>query len=119
MNDRKGAIIFMKMFKFFLIVLILSVGSSVFGFSYTSSTNSTGVGIPKKVTHIEFYNGGTCIASYDNAQVEIFIETRDKFFKLREGNAKTTFITYKVSLPGKVPVYIVDSESLCILYTVE
>lgn len=96
---------------FFALVVLTFTGCS-----YTSTTNSTGTGIPNHVRHIEFYNGGLCIGSYDNAEVETIIQTRNKVFKINDGDGKTTFLTYKVSVEGQVPTYIIDSESLCIKY---
>lgn len=96
---------------FFALVVLTFTGCS-----YTSTTNSTGTGIPDHVSYIEFYNGGLCIGSYNDANVEIIIQTRNKFIKVSEGDGKTTFITYKITVAGQVPTYIIDSESLCIKY---
>lgn len=83
--------------------------------SYTSTNDSTDVGIPEHVSHIEFYNGGLMIGSYENATVKITIKSRDKVFKVNDSDAKTSWIIYRITSNGKTE-NIIDSESLCIKY---
>ena len=101
--------------KRFILVSVLfgCLLSSVF--SYTEGKKIKNVGIPNHVSHIEFWNGGTNIASMDNAFVEILVLTNQSFFKFTNNNA-IQFYIYKVTYNGKT-VKIVDSESLAILFT--
>jgi hypothetical protein len=69
-----------------------------------------GIGIPSHVSHIEFWNGGTCIGAYDNATVATKIDTAEKLF----GNS-ISFYRYEVTVAGTTDV-IVDSEALAIKY---
>ena len=68
--------------KRFILVLFIfgSLLSSVF--SYTEGKKIKNVGIPNNVSHIEFWNGGTNIASMDNAFVEIFDSDKSIFLKV-------------------------------------
>lgn len=102
--------------KRFILVSVLfgCLLSSVF--SYTQEKTIKDVGIPHYVSHIEFWNGGTNIASMDNAFVEILIMTDQSLLKLTENYNAIQFYIYKVTYNGKT-VKIVDSESLAILFT--
>lgn len=102
--------------KRFILVLVLfgCFMSSVF--AYTEGKRIKDVGIPYHVSHIEFWNGGTKIASMDNAYVEILVQTNQSFITLTDNNNAIQFYIYKVTCNGKT-VKIVDSESLAILFT--
>ena len=102
--------------KRFIVVSVLfgCLLSSVF--SYTEGKKIKDVGIPYHVSHIEFWNGGTNIASMDNAFVEILVQTNQSFITLTDNNNAIQFYIYKVTCNGKT-VKIVDSESLAILFT--
>lgn len=102
--------------KRFILVSVLfgCLLSSVF--SYTEGKKIKNVGIPNHVSHIEFWNGGTIIASMDNAFVEILVMTNQSLLKLTNNNNAIQFYIYKVTYNGKT-VKIVDSESLAILFT--
>ena len=100
--------------KRFILVLFGTLMTSVF--AYTEGKKIKDVGIPYHVSHIEFWNGGTKIASMDDAFVEILVQTNQSFITLTDNNNTIQFYIYKVTYNGKT-VKIVDSESLAILFT--
>lgn len=102
--------------KRFILVSVLFGCLLSSAFSYTEGKEIKNVGIPHNVSHIEFWNGGTKIASMNNAFVEILILTNQSLFKLTNNNNAIQFYVYKVTCDGKT-VKIVDSESLAILFT--
>lgn len=102
--------------KKFFIMLILSVALIGSVFAYTEGKTIKDVGIPYHVKHIEFWNGGTKIASMDNATVEIIIQTNESFLTLTSKGNQVQFYIYKVTCNGKT-VKIIDSEALAILFT--
>jgi hypothetical protein len=67
-----------------------------------------GIGIPYRVSHIEFWNGGTCIGAYDSASVSTKIDTAEKLF-----GDSISFYRYEITVEGATDV-IVDSEALAI-----
>lgn len=102
--------------KRFILILIMfgCLLSSIF--AYTEGKKIKDVGIPYHVSHIEFWNGGTKIASMNDAYVEILIQTNQSFLTLTDNSNSIQFYVYKVTCNGKT-VKIVDSESLAILFT--
>ena len=102
--------------KRFILVLVLFGTLMTSVFAYTEGKKIKDVGIPYHVSHIEFWNGGTKIASMDNAYVEILVQTNQSFITLTDNNNAIQFYIYKVTCNGKT-VKIVDSESLAILFT--
>lgn len=102
--------------KRFILVLVLfgCLLSSVF--AYTEGKKIKDVGIPSHVSYIEFWNGGTKIASMYNAYVEILVQTNQSFLTLTDNNNSVQFYIYKVTSEGKT-VKIIDSECLAILFT--
>lgn len=102
--------------KRFILVLVLFGTLMTSVFAYTEGKKIKDVGIPYHVSHIEFWNGGTKIASMDDAFVEILVQTNQSFITLTDNNNAIQFYIYKVTCNGKT-VKIVDSESLAILFT--
>lgn len=102
--------------KRFILVLVLFGTLMTSVFAYTEGKKIKDVGIPYHVSHIEFWNGGTKIASMDDAFVEILVQTNQSFITLTDNNNAIQFYIYKVTYNGKT-VKIVDSESLAILFT--
>ena len=83
-------------------------------FTGCNITNKMGNGdtpLPSKPTHVEFYNGGACIASYDNAVVYV-----SSVHNSRLVGANITWYYYEVVVNGEVIDTIIDSESLAIKY---
>lgn len=101
--------------KLFLTV-ILSLTLIISVFAFTEGKKLKDVGIPYHVSHIEFWNGGSKIAAFDNATVEIIIESDKTILSLTSNENKIQFYTYKITCNGKV-VKIIDSEALAILFT--
>ena len=101
--------------KHFLIGLILIVCLALSSCNYTSENTVTDLVIPQYVNHIEFWNGGTCIGSYENAKVEIVSKTRNKAWKVHKEDGQSNWIIYSIYSEGKSE-NILDSESLCIKY---
>jgi hypothetical protein len=98
-----------KMKKVFLIILIVALIMILNGCNF--KTNVSGdIGIPSYVSHIEFWNGGTCIGEYDNATVATKIDTATKII-----GANINFYRYEVTVNGETEV-IVDSDALAIKY---
>lgn len=101
--------------KLFLI-LVLSLTLIVSAFAYTEGKSLKDVGIPYHVSHIEFWNGGTKIATFDNATVELIVQTNESFLTLTSKGNQVQFYIYKITSNGKT-VKIIDSEALAILFT--
>ena len=101
--------------KLFLMIT-LSLMLVVSAFEFTEGKKLKDVGIPYHVSHIEFWNGGTKIATFDNAIVEIIIESDKTILSLTSNENKIQFYTYKITCNGKV-VKIIDSEALAIIFT--
>lgn len=101
--------------KLFL-TIILSLTLIVSAFAYTEGKSLKDVGIPYHVSHIEFWNGGSKIATFDNATVELIVQTNNSYFTLSGDKNNIQFYIYKITCNGKV-VKIIDSESLAILFT--
>jgi hypothetical protein len=68
------------------------------------------IGIPHRVSHIEFWNGAAKILEGDNAQVFTVIDTNTKLV-----GANISFYRYEVTING-VKTIVVDSEALSIVY---
>lgn len=100
-----------------ILSLVLLFSITVGAFAYTEGKTISGVGIPEKLTHIEFWNGGSKIASFDNVKVEIIIQTNESYFSLTKDSNKVQFYVYKITDKNGRVVKIVDSEALAILYT--
>lgn len=94
--------------------LILSVLLAGSVFAFTEGKVISDVGIPSHVKHIEFWNGGTCIANINDADVVILIQKDTSFLSVTDGNT-IQFYVYKITSKDKT-VKIVDSEALTILY---
>jgi hypothetical protein len=95
--------------KVFYFAALLAVAVIFAGCNY--KTGVTGdAGIPAHVSHIEFWNGGTRIGEYDNADVAIKIDTARKLV-----GSDISFYKYEVTVNGETDI-IVDSEALSIRY---
>jgi hypothetical protein len=93
----------------FLVMLIVTLAIILDGCNFKTSVSGD-IGIPSHVSHIEFWNGGTCIGEYDNATVTTKIDTAKKIV-----GADINFYRYEVTVNGETEV-IVDSEALAIKY---
>lgn len=96
----------------FFIVLFMVV--SVIGFSSCNVTNKMGdnnTPFPTRPTTIEFWNGGTKIAEYENACVHV-----SSVLNSRLVGANITWYYYEIEVDGVIVDTIVDSESLAIKY---
>lgn len=96
--------------------LLLAITLTASVFAWTEGKTIQDVGIPYQVTHIEFWNGGGCIAKFDNATVEIIVEKNKTLISWSGDANEIQFYTYKVTSNGKV-IYVIDSESLSIIFT--
>ena len=99
---------------FFTFILTLTLVVSVYAF--TEGKTLKDVGIPYHVSHIEFWNGGSKIATFDNAIVEIIVQTNNSLVTLTGDKNNIQFYIYKITCNGKI-VKIIDSEALAILFT--
>jgi hypothetical protein len=88
-----------------LVIMLMLLNGCNFKTSVSGS-----IGIPSHVSHIEFWNGGTCIGEYDNATVATKIDTAKKIV-----GVDISFYRYEVTVNGETEV-IVDSEALAIKY---
>jgi hypothetical protein len=93
-----------------IIIVAIALLLLAFASCTVKSTVPAGIGIPQHVSHVEFWNGGGKIASYDNATVITRIDTSEKVL-----GAGVYFYRYEVTVKGETDV-IVDSEALAILY---
>ena len=101
--------------KLFLMIT-LSLMLVVSAFAFTEGKKLKDVGIPYYVSHIEFWNGGTCIGNYDNVHVEIIVETNNSYFTLSGDKNNIQFYTYKITLPNGKVEKIIDSKALAIKF---
>jgi hypothetical protein len=93
------------------VLLVLATALSVFFSGCAFKTRVPGgIGVPSRVSHIEFWNGGACIGAYDDAAVVIKIDTAEKLF-----GRDISFYRYEVTAGGVTDV-IIDSEALAIKY---
>ena len=99
-----------------ILSLVLLFSLTVGAFAYTEGKTLKDVGIPYHVSHIEFWNGGSKIAEYDDATVEIIVQTNESYFSFTKDGNNIQFYIYKITDKwGKVEK-IIDSEALAIKY---
>ena len=99
-----------------ILSLVLLVSLTVGAFAYTEGKTLKDVGIPYKVSYIEFWNGGAKIAEYDNATVEIIIQTNESYLSFTKDGNKVQFYIYKITDKWGNVEKIIDSEALAIKY---
>lgn len=99
-----------------ILSLVLLFSLTVGAFAYTEGKTLRDVGIPYHVSHIEFWNGGSKIAEYDNAIVEIIIQTNESYFSLTKDGNKVQFYIYKITDKYGNVEKIIDSEALAIKF---
>ena len=99
-----------------LLSLVLLFSLTVGAFAYTEGKTLRDVGIPYHVSHIEFWNGGSKMAEYDNATVEIIIQTNESYFSLTKDGNKVQFYIYKITDKYGNVEKIIDSEALAIKF---
>ena len=99
-----------------LLSLVLLFSLTVGAFAYTEGKILKDVGIPYHVSHIEFWNGGSKMAEYDNATVEIIIQTNESYFSLTKDGNKVQFYIYKITDKYGNVEKIIDSEALAIKF---
>lgn len=92
-------------------IIVLAVCLTLLCGCYTSNRKFSGSGIPEQVKTIEFYNGGTCIAKYENAKIEL-----RSVFSTGITGQDISFYMYVVYTKDSTE-YIIDSEALAIKYT--
>ena len=111
--------------KFFaVVVLMFTLICSVF--AYTEGKRIKDVGIPERVSFIQFDNGGRVTCEGTNVEVSILVQTNESMFSMTNGN-KIQFYVYE--LKGDITIYkgdgskekvsryrIIDSEALSISY---
>ena len=89
------------------IILGLFITSCNYTHDYGTDGNTPFSTVP---THIEFWNGGTKIAEYDNAIVRVCATENGSL------GTSITWYYYEVFVNGTVVDTIIDSEALCIKY---
>jgi hypothetical protein len=94
-----------------ILVPVVVISAMMLTMCSIRTTVPEGIGVPESVTHIEFWNGGTCIREYDNATVVTKIDTRANIV-----GEDIFFYRYVVTAAGKTET-IVDSEALSIVWT--
>ena len=105
-----------KFMKKIILSLILLVSLTVSAFAYTEGKTLRDVGIPYKVSHIEFWNGGAKIAEYDNVYVEIIVQSNESYFTFTSDGNKVQFYIYKITDKWGNVEKIIDSEALAIKF---
>lgn len=77
-----------------ILSLILLFSLTVGVFAYTEGKTLRDVGIPYHVSHIEFWNGGAKMAEYDDATVEIIVQTNESYFSFTKDGNNIQFYIY-------------------------
>lgn len=96
------------------IFIVLSLVIIVSGFASCNVTNEMGdsdTPFSTRPTTIEFWNGGTKIAEYENARVNVASVLNERFI-----GESITWYYYEVEVDGVIVDTIIDSESLAIKY---
>ena len=101
-----------KIILFLVLLFSLTVGA----FAYTEGKTLKDVGIPYHVSHIEFWNGGAKMAEYNDATVEIVVQTSESYFSFTKDGNKIQFYIYKITDKYGNVDKIIDSEALAIKY---
>ena len=102
--------------KKFLFILFAVCGLFVSCGNFSDKSEVSNTHIPSHVSHIEFWNGGTMIREYDNANVRFVIaNTKHAPPSLVKESTYVTFYTYIIKCDG-VEESIIDSDSLSIVY---
>lgn len=96
----------MKKIIFLALIAILFASCNV-----TNQMSSGDTPFTTVPTHIEFWNGGTCIGSYDNATIRVA-----SVYNTRMLGADITWYYYEVYVNGEAVDTIIDSEALAIKY---
>lgn len=96
--------------KIFLISFLL-ISISLTSCNITNKMGNGDIPLPANPTHIEFYNGGTCIGSYDNAIVKVASVRNTRLI-----GADITWYYYEIYVNSQIVDTIVDSEALAIKY---
>lgn len=99
-----------------ILSLVLLFSLTVGAFAYTEGKTLKDVGVPYRVSHIEFWNGGSKMAEYDNATVEIIIQTNESYFSLTKDGNNVQFYIYKITDKYGNVEKIIDSEALAIKF---
>lgn len=99
-----------------ILSLVLLFSLTVGAFAYTEGKTLKDVGIPYRVSHIEFWNGGSKIAEYDNATVEIIVQTNESYFSFTKDGNNIQFYIYKITDKWGDVEKIIDSEALAIKF---
>lgn len=97
--------------KIFLVVLVGFL-FTITSCNVTNKMNNGDTPLPFNPTHVEFWNGGTCIGTYDNAIVKVASVYNSRFV-----GADITWYYYEVYINNHIVDTIVDSESLSIKYS--
>lgn len=99
-----------------ILSLVLLFSITVGAFAYTEGKTLRDVGIPYHVSHIEFWNGGAKMAEYDDATVEIVVQTSESYFSFTKDGNKIQFYIYKITDKCGNVEKIIDSETLAIKF---
>lgn len=85
--------------------------------NFSDVSEVSGKHIPEYVEHIEFWNGGTMICSYDNVSVEFIISnTVHNPASVVKESTRVTFYRYVIKKDRHVLDNIIDSEALAIRF---
>jgi hypothetical protein len=90
-------------------IIIVLIAFTLVGCQYRTSGNNPA--IPTRFKTLEFWNGGACIASYENVEMAIEIATTERV----TGNIRY-HLYHVLEANGKVTT-IMDSEALAIKWT--
>lgn len=85
--------------------------------NFSDVSEVSGEHIPEYVEHIEFWNGGTMICSYDNVEVEFIISnTVHNPASVVKEPTRVIFYRYVIKKDRQVLDNIIDSEALAIRF---
>ncbi len=99
-----------------ILSLVLLFSLTAGAFAYTEGKTIRDVGIPYKVSHIEFWNGSGKMAEYDDVNVEIIVQTNESYFSFTKDGNKVQFYIYKITDKYGNVEKIIDSEALAIKF---
>lgn len=97
--------------KLFKLLLILGFIFTITSCNVTNKMRDGDTPFSTVPTHIEFWNGGTCIGSYDNATVRVSSVHNSRLL-----GAPITWYYYEIYADGFCVDTIIDSEALAIKY---
>lgn len=99
------------MSKLFIVSFLVMIITGFAGCNVTNEMSDGNTPFSTRPTTIEFWNGGTKIAEYENACVNVASVCNDRLI-----GASITWYYYEIEVDGVIVDTIIDSEALAIKY---